>query len=278
MTFYEALRLGTDILQKGKIENPDGEAWTLLEKASGIDRTYYFLHQDEALSDEAKTQYRNMLLKRVEHIPLQYITGEQEFMGLSFKVNSSVLIPRLDTEVLVEYVIKQVNPGMKVLDMCTGSGCIAISVKHYCPDAEVAAVDISRAALLVAKENARENQTKIEWIQSNLFEKVSGFYDVIVSNPPYIPTEVINGLEPEVRCYEPIEALDGMEDGLHFYRILIREGKNYLRHNGMFFFEIGAEQGEAVRKLMEEEGYVDINVKKDLAGLDRVVYGTYVSE
>lgn len=278
MTFREALNVGTYILEKAKIENADGDAWTLLAHVCGIDRTFYLMHQMDSLTEEQKTQYRIVLVKRIEHVPLQYITGEAGFMGLTFKVNSSVLIPRYDTEILVERVLKHTNSGMKVLDMCTGSGCIAISIKHLCPDTEVTAVDISRSALLLAKENGRENDTKIEWIQSNLFEKVRGRFHIIASNPPYIPTEVIETLDDEVKIYEPFQALDGMEDGLYFYREIITQAGNYLERNGMLFFEIGAEQGEAVSQLMTEAGFADVCVEKDLAGLDRVVYGVYSGE
>lgn len=278
MTYRKALQVGTDILTKAGIDNPEGDAWTLLEKACDVNRTYYFLHQDEVLKEEQKTQYRIMLTKRVEHIPLQYITGEQEFMGLNFKVNSSVLIPRLDTEILVEQVLKHIQPGMKVLDMCTGSGCIIVSLKHFCGEIEATGTDISQAALLTAKENAHNNDVKVSWVQSNLFEKIHGTFDVIVSNPPYIPTAVIEGLEDEVRCYEPTQALDGMEDGLFFYRRIVSDAKKFFNRNGMLFFEIGAEQGQAVANMMKAEAYIDIHVEKDLTTLDRVVYGIYPGE
>jgi release factor glutamine methyltransferase len=278
MTFREALKVGTYILEQGKIANADGEAWDLLEHVCGINRTFFLMHQEDALTEEQKTQYRIVLTKRIEHIPLQYILGQACFMGLMFKVNSSVLIPRFDTEVLVERVLKHVQPGMKVLDMCTGSGCIAISVKHLRPEADVTAVDISRSALLLAKENGRDNDTKIEWVQSNLFEKVKGRFHAIVSNPPYIPTAVIETLDDEVKVYEPMEALDGMEDGLFFYREIIEKAGEHLERNGMLFFEIGAEQGEDVSTLMRDAGFRDVVVEKDLAGLDRVVYGVYAGE
>ncbi len=278
MTFREALKVGTYILEQGKIVNADGEAWDLLEHVCGINRTFFLMHQEDTLSEEQKTQYRIVLTKRIEHIPLQYILGQACFMGLMFKVNSSVLIPRFDTEVLVERLLEYVRPGMKVLDMCTGSGCIAISVKHFCKEADVTAVDISRAALLVAKENGRDHDAKIEWVQSNLFEKVKGRFHVIVSNPPYIPTQVIETLDDEVKMYEPAEALDGMEDGLFFYKEIIAKSVEHLERNGMLFFEIGAEQGNDVSMLMTEAGFRDVVVQKDLAGLDRVVYGVYTGE
>lgn len=278
MTFREALKVGTYILEQAGIDNADGDAWTLLEYVCDINRTFYLMHQEDHLTEEQKTQYRIVLEKRIEHIPLQYIMGTACFMGLNFKVNSAVLIPRFDTEVLVERVLEYIKPGMKVLDMCTGSGCIGISMKHYCKDADVTGVDISRAALLLAKENARENGTKIEWIQSNLFEKVKGRFHVIVSNPPYIPTQVIETLDAEVKCFEPVEALDGMEDGLFFYRQIVSNSRNFLESHGMLFFEIGAEQGEAVSAMMKENGFTDVRVEKDLAGLDRIVYGVYSGE
>lgn len=214
-----------------------------------------------------------MILKRGERIPLQHLTGVTEFMGLSFHVNEHVLSPRQDTECLVEEVLK-VSEGKSVLDMCTGSGCIAISITKLGSPAAVTAVDISKEALQVARQNAEENEADIHFVESNLFEvfeKSEQKFDVIVSNPPYIESEVIETLMPEVRDHEPRIALDGEADGLFFYRKIIQNAGTYLSGGGRIFFEIGYNQKEAVEKLLCEQGFTEIECKKDLAGHDRVV-------
>ena len=191
MTFRGGIELGEKILNMANIQDAKNDAWLLLAMACKIDHTYYYVHMDEDMTQEQLKEYESILKKRAEHIPLQYITGEQEFMGLSFHVNSNVLIPRQDTETLVEEALKVVKPGMKVLDMCTGSGCIIISILKNVPEIEGLGVDISKQALIVAKENARSNEVAVEFERSNLFEKITDKFDVIVSNPPYIPTEDI---------------------------------------------------------------------------------------
>lgn len=215
-------------------------------------------------------KYMELIDKRATHVPLQYITGHQEFMGLDFMVSPAVLIPRQDTEILVEEVEK-VCAGKSVLDMCTGSGCIIISLKKRGQIKSAAAADISEEALAVAKINAAKNEADISFIHSNMFTHIEEKYDIIVSNPPYIETEVIKGLMPEVRDFEPLGALDGDEDGLKFYRILAKESKNHLTQNGMLFLEIGCEQAKDVSELLAENGFENIRVVKDYAGLDRVV-------
>ena len=204
---------------------------------------------------------------------MQYITGETEFMGLPFKVNSNVLIPRQDTETLVEEALKVIRPGMKVLDMCTGSGCIIISIMHFAKEIEGFASDISRHAINLAKENAKMNNVSVTFETGDLFDHIRGNYDVIVSNPPYIRTEEIPKLMPEVQNFEPVQALDGKEDGLYFYRRIVEEAKEYLNPNGFLLFEIGYDQGKEVPELMENAGYKNVKVIKDLAGNDRVVSG-----
>ena len=246
MTFREAIAFGEAELQKVNIVDAKNDAWLLLTMVCKIDHTYYYMHMDEDLTPEQKEEYENVLKKRAEHIPLQYITGEQEFMGLPFKVNSSVLIPRQDTETLVAEALKVVKPGMKVLDMCTGSGCILISILKKVPGVEGLGIDISKQALNVAKENAKLNGVVAEFERSDLFEAVTDTYDVIVSNPPYIRTEEIATLMPEVAEFEPFDALDGKEDGLYFYRKIIKDCKTYLNFGGVILFEIGYDQGEAV--------------------------------
>ena len=227
---------------------------------------------------EQAESYREVILRRAGHIPLQHITGEQEFMGYSFLVNPDVLIPRQDTETLTEEALKFTEPGMKVLDMCTGSGCILISLMKKCNGLTGTGCDISEKALKTARENGRRLQVEASWIQSDLFEQISERFDLIVSNPPYIRTGVIEELQEEVRLHDPWIALDGKKDGLYFYRRIIAESTGYIRDNGALMFEIGHDQAEDVVRLMEEAGYTQIRVKKDLAGLDRVVTGRYNKE
>lgn len=273
MTLQEALEYGKDYLQSRKIVDGQLDAWYLLEYVMQKDRTYYYLHQNDELEKQKEFDYKEVLRLRGEHTPLQHITQEQEFMGFSFYVNEHVLIPRQDTEILVEEVLKRVKKNMIILDMCTGSGCIIVSIKGKSADVTAYASDISKEALTVAKENAKKNKTEISFIQSNLFDTIQGKYDIIVSNPPYIPTKVVQELMEEVKEHEPVIALDGKEDGLYFYREIIRSAGEYLNPKGFLCFEIGYDQGEAVSLLMKEAGFCQVVVIKDLAGLDRVVIG-----
>ena len=273
MTYREIMTLGEDFLAKAGIVDTRTDAWMLLEWTTQIDRSFYYMHMNDEIPQDQKIEYETALKKRAEHIPLQYITGETEFMGLPFKVNSSVLIPRQDTETLVEEALKLAKPNMKVLDMCTGSGCIIISILHHRKELEGYAADISKAAVNVAKENARLNQVAVSFETSDLFNNIKGRYDMIVSNPPYIRTEEIAKLMPEVQLFEPYNALDGKEDGLFFYRKIIKEAEHYLNSNGYLLFEIGFDQGEEVSDLMKQAGFENVKVVKDLTGNDRVVIG-----
>lgn len=273
MTYQEAVKNGEKVLTLANVTDAKVDAWILFEMVCRVDRKFYYLHMEEDITAEQQKEYELAIKKRAEHIPLQYITGEQEFMGLKFQVNSSVLIPRQDTEVLVEEALKRIQSGMKILDLCTGSGCIAISIAKNVPDVQVHAIDISKQALNVAKENARFNDVLVEFERSNLFDNVFEKFDMIVSNPPYIPTNEIPKLMPEVGNFEPVEALDGKEDGLFFYRKIISECKEHLNEKGSILFEIGCEQGKAVADMLKEAGFKEVCVIKDLAKLDRVVIG-----
>ena len=273
MTYREAVAHGEKVLELSHIADAKTDAWLLLEMGCKIDRKFYYMHMEDDLPDDLLKEYELAVKKRAEHIPLQYIVGETEFMGLKFKVNSNVLIPRQDTETLVEEALKKVKPGMKVLDMCTGSGCIIISILHNVEGVKGYAVDISKQAVNVAKENAKLNEVPVLFERSDLFEMVTEKFDVIVSNPPYIPSKVIETLMPEVRDHEPIKALDGKEDGLYFYRRITEESVAYLKPGGYLLYEIGHDQGEAVSSYMRENGFDEIEVIRDLAGLDRVVRG-----
>ena len=273
MTYRECYEQGCRTLQAAGIEEAALDARLLLEAVCGTDRNDLLVHGEQPVAPEAEEKYLNWIRQRAEHIPLQQLTGEQGFMGLTFSVNEHVLIPRQDTETLVEEALRVVEPGMRVLDLCTGSGCIIISLAKNVADISCTGSDISKQALLVAKENAKANEVEVEWERSDLFENISGTFDLIVSNPPYIPTGEIPGLMPEVRDFEPVDALDGKEDGLYFYRIITEKSPEYLTSDGYLYFEIGYDQGEAVSAMMRQCGYTQVEVIKDLAGNDRVVKG-----
>jgi release factor glutamine methyltransferase len=254
------------------------DAWYLLEYVTGVGRTKFLMEPELPLSLEHCERYEELLRLRGSHIPLQHLTGEQEFMGLAFRVNEHVLIPRQDTELLVEEAMKVIRSGMHILDLCTGSGCIAVSLAKLCPQITADGADLSEEALAVAEENGRIHGVSINWIRSDLFEKIEKQYVVIVSNPPYIRPDVIETLEEEVRLHEPYQALCGREDGLYFYREIVRESRNHLKADGWLLFEIGYDQGEAVSRLLETSGFQNVKIVKDLAGLDRVVEGRLLPE
>lgn len=273
MTYREAVEFGTKCLTDAGVPDAALDAWYLLQMVCKIERSYYYVHGEEDITQDTQKEYEIAVQKRAEHIPLQYIIGEQEFMGLRFKVNSNVLIPRQDTETLVEQVLKIVKPGMKVLDLCTGSGCVLISVLKNAPELTGMGSDISKTALLVAKENAKLHEVDAEWVRSDLFDNITETFDVIMANPPYIPTGEILSLMPEVRDFEPENALDGGADGLDFYRKIAGQVKDYLNPGGYVYMEIGYDQGEAVSELMRNAGFTEVEVIKDLARNDRVVKG-----
>lgn len=289
MTLFQ---LWTEGRQKLSLSgNPDAEldARLLLLEAFRLDEVHFLMNRMQPLEDnetvtESVGRYRQMLNKRSRRVPLQQITGSQEFMGMNFSVNRHVLIPRQDTETLVELILEeQKDTEADVLDVCTGSGCIAVSLAAMGGYRSVTATDISADALQVARRNAgrllAENQAKVCFLQGDLFQALeqSGTpyipecFDIIVSNPPYIPTEIIRGLQPEVRDYEPMLALDGSGDGLAFYRRIAKDAKKYLKPGGALYLEIGYDQSEAVSGLLAAEGYAEIETVRDLAGKDRIV-------
>ncbi len=278
MNYGEALKSGAEYLRSRDIADAEYDAWYLLEFAGHISRAEYLLRRTEKMPKEVYIRYEELLRERGKRIPLQHLTGEQEFMGLSFTVNDRVLIPRQDTELLAEEALKRLRPGARVLDLCTGSGCIAISLKKIRADLDVTASDLSGQALEIARENAKRLMTDIDFVQSDLLEELSGTFDMIVSNPPYIPTKTIDTLMEEVRFHDPKMALDGGADGLFFYRRIIAESKSHLTLGGWLIFEIGHDQGETVSHMMMEGSYTGVRVIKDLSGLDRVVVGTWHKE
>lgn len=291
-------------LEEAGIEEAALDAWLLLEHVTGISRASYYADPDREMSPDEWRRYSELVGRRAERVPLQHITGTQEFMGLVFEVNEHVLIPRQDTEILVEQALAFIGSGKvpaaensrtRILDMCTGSGCILLSVMHWAESyrqkalrragdtarggekqdiiIEGTGADISPKALAVAEKNARRLGISAGFVESDLFGAVRGKYGMIVSNPPYIRTDEIKDLQEEVRLHDPVIALDGREDGLYYYRRIVRESRSYLEEGGALLFEIGCDQAEAVSGLMSGAGFSEITVKKDLAGLDRVVSG-----
>ncbi|MDO5350088.1 MAG: peptide chain release factor N(5)-glutamine methyltransferase [Lachnospiraceae bacterium] len=281
-TLQALLTYGQETLkQQGNLE-PELDAKYLLLEAFHMDMVHFLIDRNRELPDDPEIRrmterYQEMIRQRARRIPLQQILGTQDFMGLSFVVNRYVLIPRQDTETLVELVLKE-HPGKgeQILDLCTGSGCIAISLAALGNYGSITAVDLSQEALKVAAENSRrllKEKGKVTFLQGDLFEALrteTRKFDILVSNPPYIPTQVIQGLEPEVRDYEPRIALDGSEDGLEFYRRIAAESLAYLKPGASVYLEIGYDQGDAVKELLEQAGFTHVRIIKDAPGNDRV--------
>lgn len=277
MRYLELYQQGREALMQAGIDEASLDARLLLEFCCGTDHNTLLVHPELEIEAKQEIRYNELIVKRRKHVPLQYLTGQQEFMGLSFLVNENVLIPRQDTEILVEEVLREPFDGADILDMCTGSGCILLSLLHYSNECHGVGVDLSPLALEVAKKNAeRLGITQTHFVESDLFERVEGKFDILVSNPPYICSSVIPTLMMQVRDYEPIMALDGKEDGLFFYRRIIEEAKDYLRAGARLYFEIGYDQAEAVSGILCAAGYEQIKVCKDYAGLDRVVSAVLV--
>ncbi len=301
MTYRKAREKAAQSFAAAGIEEAENQSRLLLEYVTRKGLAWYLANEENPMPPEQEKRYADLAEQRVRRIPLQYLTGEQEFMGLPFFVSEEVLIPRQDTELLAETAIRflreekikcgerteksaeeggsdfsallQSRRPPRVLDLCTGSGCLAISLACFCPEAEVCGSDVSEAALRLAEKNAARNGTHVAWIESDLFSSIDGKFDLIVCNPPYIPTAEIAGLMPEVRDFEPSTALDGGADGLSFYRAILAACGEHLKPGGGLFFEIGCGQGAAVCSMMEEHDFVAIQVIPDLAGLDRVVTG-----
>ena len=283
ISMEHAYRQGEEKLRKAGVPDARLDAWYLLEYVTGIGRAAYYADPGRRMDDTQLSEYERCIEIRCRRVPLQHITGEQEFMGLRFHVNKDVLIPRQDTETLVEEALGVLKPKMEILDLCTGSGCILLSLLKLGEKQGIAGLkgtgaDISREALKVAEENGRRLEIpgdQLAWVRGDLFEKLEGPFDLLVSNPPYIPSGELSGLQEEVRLHDPALALDGHEDGLYFYRRIAAEAGKYLRDGAFLMLEIGWDQGEAVRGLLEAAGYQEVEVKKDLSGNDRVVRGRY---
>ena len=275
MKIEEVLKEGKRILNKNNVEDANLIARILLEFVLKIDRNQLLIKQEQEVDIEKEKEYNLAIEKIMQGVPLQYITNSQEFMELNFYVDENVLIPQPDTEILVEEVIKIVSKENKIniLDICTGSGCIGISLANAVTNAKITMSDISKNAIEIAKKNAKENDVieRIKFIESDMFENIEGKFDIIVSNPPYIETDVINTLSREVQN-EPIIALDGGKDGLIFYRKLINEAPKYLNDEGYLCMEIGYDQKEKVIELAKKvDVFKEIKSVKDLSGNDRVI-------
>jgi release factor glutamine methyltransferase len=274
MKYSKLYEFGCLQLKAADISDWKTDSRLLLEYACGTDFNFLYTNPDFEVSNDKETLYKEYIDKRLTHVPVQHITGSQCFMGLDFKVTPDVLIPRPDTEILVEEVLKDLHDGMRILDMCAGSGCILLSLLKYSNDCTGQGVDISPAALKVARENADNlGIQRAEFIESDLFQNVSGKFDILVSNPPYIKTSEIEGLMPEVSKYDPFIALDGHEDGVYFYKKILEGAGGFLNRGSLIAFEIGNDEGEAVSGLMKEAGLKNIEVIKDYGGNDRVVKG-----
>ena len=275
MKLSELYGLFVDTLNKSGFAEAESDSRLIFEYIAGIDRVKLTLEGDRELEPGVEEKLKAALAKRLTHMPVQYITGYQNFMGLEFMVSKDVLIPRMDTETLVEEVLRLGLSNVRVLDICTGSGCILLSILKYVYGSSGVGVDISDDALGVAKANSEALGIDATFIKSDMFENIpkDERFDIVVSNPPYIRSDVIGTLMSEVKDYEPLLALDGSEDGLKFYRIIADEASEYLNNGGMLFLEIGYDQGAEVSALLTAAGFTDVEVIKDLSGLDRVVSG-----
>ena len=273
MKIEELLKEGKIKLIENQIEDANLIARILLQFTLKLNRSEISLKEEQEVKKEDEKKYKEAIEKIVEGVPLQYITNTQEFYSLNFYVNENVLIPQPDTEILVEEVInvaKKENKT-KILDMCTGSGCIGITLAYYLKNAKITASDISKKALEITKRNSKQNKVEIKLVESDLFKNIEEKFDIIVTNPPYIETNVIKSLSKQVQS-EPIIALDGGKDGLFFYRKLLEEAPKYLEKDGYLCMEIGYDQKEKVIELAKRtEAFSKIEAKQDLAGNDRII-------
>lgn len=294
MKLYEILEKGYELLSKHNVPDYKVDGDLLWQYASGMDKSSMLLERNKEIPEELADNFMDIIKKRCSRYPLQYITGVQNFMGYDFATSENVLIPRQDTEILVEQALNILDGKrgtwlsettdikhdwisdndlhtIRVLDLCCGTGCIGLSLKLLKPDIELTLADISDAAIDIAGRNARSHNIDCNIIQSDLFQNIDDGYDMIVSNPPYIKSQVIDELMPEVRDYEPRLALDGSEDGLLYYRRIIEEAGEYLRNGGYLLFEIGNDQAYEVLQLLVDGHFIDCRKVQDLAGNDRVV-------
>lgn len=281
MKIYEALQWGERKLNEAEVDNPRWDGDLLLSYLLGGRRDQLYLERETVLSNEQWDAYQSLIERRSTREPLQYIVKNQEFMGLSFYVDERVLIPRADSEILIEKLLELKKLASKsatrIADLCTGSGALAVAIAHFCPESHVVGTDLSSAALEVARHNAEHNNVRVEWREGDFFEPIQGErWDWIVTNPPYIPEEAYPSLAAEI-FKEPIMALVGAEDGLVFYRRLAEKAASLLSPEGKILMEIGYDQGQAVQELFQKQGF-STQVFKDYGGRDRVVYASVEHE
>jgi release factor glutamine methyltransferase len=293
MNSLDKLRKVREFLESSGIEDAIIEAEMIISRLLGIDRVTLY-RDNPQIPEKCISKIDELLRRRAKREPLQYILGYTEFCGLKIKVGKGVLIPRPETELLVEEAIKILKSKMinthlpphpplskggqrggNILDLCTGGGCIALALAREFPDAQVYGTDTSKIAIRYAKENAKLNKIKnVTFIKGSLFEPVKkslNTFDLIVSNPPYIKRNDIKNLQIEIKDWEPVEALDGGENGLDYYRAIIPEAINYLKEGGFLMFELGVSQAHAVRKMAEDAGFINISLIKDYAGVERIL-------
>jgi len=270
-TILEILRWTTDYFAQQKLEKSRLQAEYIISHVLKCKRFDLYLRFEEIVNEADRKQIKQMILARVAHVPLQYILGETEFYGYRFFVDRSVLIPRPETEYLVEKLIAEIGSAQQVLDIGTGSGAIAISLKKELPQLNVSAVDISKEALLIAEKNAKENLVEIDFFQSDLFSNCTQKYDVIISNPPYIPAEEYDSLSLEIKDYEPKSALLANDEGLFYYRKILEKAGDFLNENGQIYFEIGHDQAAKIKKIAENVGFSEIEIVQDLNDFDRIM-------
>ncbi len=279
LTVHQLVKEGYTYLKDCHKQNASIDAELLALHTLGYTKLERILNSNLQVTEQDQKTYKEYILKRCSGIPLQYITNEQEFMGLSFYVDENVLIPRQDTETLVEVLIEKSKkkPFKRIVEVGVGSGCISISLAKFLPHTQITGIDISMKALEIAKKNAKKNQVdnRIQWLYSNLLSDYQSDQqvDLIVSNPPYITSKDCTELESDVKDHEPILALDGGEDGLNFYRKITKQAKRILVQGGMLAYEIGYNQSKDVRNIMVENGFLHIEEIKDLAYKDRIVLG-----
>ena len=301
MTYKELYSFINESLRDAGIPETDSESGIILREIAGIDKTALMAHPDDVVSEDIIGHVKDVIDRRLLREPLQYILGKWNFMGLDFIVEPSTLIPRPDTETLVECAMQHLHDGMRILDLCTGTGCVLISLLHYSNDCTGVGSDISPEVTDLAERNARrllgnkiissgyccsehdgvisgsdtaDNSVEcFSFVCGDLYTPIDGVFDIIVSNPPYIPSEVIEGLEPEVRDFEPVAALDGGTDGLDLIRRIVTGANDHLIKGGWLLCEIGFDQGVSAARIYEEAGFIEVEVIRDLAGNDRVVCG-----
>lgn len=276
-TILKILNWTKDYFTGKGLENPRLNAELIISHVLEYTRLELYVHFEESVSDEHRVEIKNLLLRRAKGEPLQYVLGETEFYGFRMFVTPEVLIPRPETEYLVEKIVKEHSSIPSILEIGSGSGCISIALKKNFPEAEITSVDISDEALKIAQKNAEENEVEINFIESDIFQNIEGKFKVIVSNPPYIPDYEYKELSSEILEFEPKLALEADDDGLFFYKKIIRESPEYLLPGGYLYFEIGYNQGKRIKEFAKSNGFGEIEIVNDLNGFERIIKAKLIS-